>query len=178
MTMQDILDRIAGQTGISAAQITGPKNSRAIRKAREGVAFAMQDAGFDVGQIAWLLNLDKRQAEYLLAGPKTKPKPKPKRFAWSMSHAACSECGTTETKHAAKGLCQTCYCRAKKRRLYLSSKAKLLNAPPTPPKPRPVFDLEAACERFGGRWWLGMLAPGNLERFLKMREPEPQGSAA
>lgn len=170
MTMQEILDRTAAQTGLSAAQITGPKNSRAIRKAREGVAFAMQDAGFDVGQIAWLLNLDKRQAEYLLAGPKPKPKPKPKRFAWSMSHAACSECGTTETKHAAKGLCQTCYCRAKKRRL--------LNAPPAPPKARPVFDLEAACERFGGRWWFGMLAPDALERFLKMREPEPQGGAA
>ena len=35
---------------------------------------------------------------------------------WAEKHAACIECGSTARKHAARGLCDTCYSRWKKRR--------------------------------------------------------------
>lgn len=37
--------------------------------------------------------------------------PAPRVSAWARQHARCSECGTTEIPHGAKGLCERCYSR-------------------------------------------------------------------
>lgn len=40
---------------------------------------------------------------------------------WAINYDCCTECGTTESPHAGKGLCKKCY----KRNLYLTKKEKL-----------------------------------------------------
>ena len=37
---------------------------------------------------------------------------------WSIEHEKCIQCGTTERKHYAKGLCKRCYSRTREKRRY------------------------------------------------------------
>jgi hypothetical protein len=41
-----------------------------------------------------------------------------KVIGWADKFDACVQCGTTEIKHAARGLCETCYCRVENRHLW------------------------------------------------------------
>lgn len=45
------------------------------------------------------------------AGQRSRPSGarRPKDGRWSLQHARCTACGTTERRHEAKGLCQRCY---------------------------------------------------------------------
>lgn len=44
-------------------------------------------------------------------------RPRLRKGQWSLTRAACRECGETRRPHAAKGLCRTCYYRGLQRRL-------------------------------------------------------------
>ena len=86
---------------------------------------------------------------------------------WARDHDCCRGCGTTDTRHAARGLCLTCYMR-ERRGLDLLPKAAGDPLPPAKPEP-PLTPIRLRGKKAATARWARMDAASRHDVTARMR---------